>query len=162
WCVGEIIVTQDEWLTSVPVEITGDPLWRMEVYRLALFMSDIAWPDACKLMQNHSTLGLSDQLYRATGSISANIAEGYSRQSGKDQARYYEYALGSARESRTWYYQPRHIFTDQVVLHRIKLLTSIIQLLMTMIPAERGYKLLEAHEPYEVDLSTLLNDIPFA
>ncbi len=155
-------MTQDEWLTSVPVEITGDPLWRMEVYRLALFMSDIAWPDACKLMQNHSTLGLSDQLYRATGSISANIAEGYSRQSGKDQARYYEYALGSARESRTWYYQARHILTDQVVLHRIKLLTSIIRLLMTMIPAERGYKLLEARDPYEVDLSTLLNDIPFA
>ncbi len=134
----------------------------MEVYRLALFMSDIAWPDACKLMQNHSTLGLSDQLYRATGSISANIAEGYSRQSGKDQARYYEYALGSARESRTWYYQARHILTENVALHRIKLLTSIIRLLMTMIPAERGYKLLEAREPYEVDLSTLLNDIPFA
>ena len=162
WCVREVIVTQDEWLTTVPIEITGDPLWRMEVYRLALFMSDIAWPDACKLMQNHSTLGLSDQLYRATGSISANIAEGYSRQSGKDQARYYEYALGSARESRTWYYQARHILTDQVALHRIKLLTSIIRLLMTMIPAERGYKLLEARDPYEVDLSTLLNDIPFA
>lgn len=102
------------------------------------------------------------QLYRATGSISANIAEGHSRQSGKDQADYYEYALGSTHESRTWYYQARHIFTDQVVLHRIKLLTSIIRLLMTMIPAERGYKLLEAREPYEVDLSTLLNDIPFA
>jgi hypothetical protein len=76
----------DEWLASVPAEITGDPLWRMEVYRLALFVSDIAWPDTCKLMQNHSTLGLSDQLYRATGSISANFAEGYSRRSGKDQA----------------------------------------------------------------------------
>ena len=162
WCVKGKTVTHDEWLASIPAEITGDPLWRMEVYRLALFMSDITWPDTCKLMQNHSTLGLSDQLYRATGSISANIAEGYSRQSGKDQARYYEYALGSARESRTWYYQARHILSESVVLHRIKLLTSIIRLLMTMIPAERGYKLSEPRESYEVDLTDLLNNVPLA
>ena len=152
----------DEWLAAVPADIAGDPLWRMEAYRLALFISDIAWPDTCKLMQNHSTLGLSDQLCRATGSISANIAEGYSRQSGKDQARFYEYALGSARESRTWYYQGRYVLAEGVALHRIKLLTSIIRLLMTMIPAERGYKLSESREPYEVDLTDLLNNVPLA
>jgi four helix bundle protein len=151
-----------EWLTTVPTEITGDPLWRMEVYRLALFVSDIAWPDACRLMRNHSTIGLSDQLYRATGSISANIAEGYRRQSGKDQARFYEYALGSARESRTWYHQGRHILAENVTLHRIKLLTSIIRLLLTIIPNERGYKLSEPREPYGVDPTDLLNNVLLA
>ncbi len=134
----------------------------MEVYRLALFANDLAWPDACRLSQNHSLIGLSDQLYRATGSISANIAEGYSRQSGKDQARFYEYALGSARESRTWYYQGRHGLTDPVSQHRIKLLTSIIRLLLTMIPAERGYKLAEPRESYQIDLTDLLNNVPWS
>ena len=150
-----------DWLTTVPTEITGDLLWRMEVYRRALFASDLAWLDACHLMHHHSTLGLSDQLYRATGSISANIAGGYSRPSGKDQTRFYEYALGAARESRTWYYQGRHVLTEGVTLHRIKLLTSIIRLLLTITPNERGY-LSEPRKLYDVDLADLLNNVPLA
>jgi hypothetical protein len=39
-------MTYEEWLASVPQELTDDPLWRMEVYRLALFASDLAWHDA--------------------------------------------------------------------------------------------------------------------
>ena len=31
----------EEWLACVPEEITGDSLWRMDVYRLALFVGDI-------------------------------------------------------------------------------------------------------------------------
>ena len=84
----------DEWLASVPVEITGDAVWQMKVYRLAVFTGDLAWQDVSKLTLDKRVVGLADQLYRAVGSIGANIAEGYSRQSGKDQARFYEYALG--------------------------------------------------------------------
>ena len=76
----------------MPVEFTGDPLWRMQVYRLALFLADLSWHDVSKLAQDRRTVELSDQLFRAVGSVHANIAEGYSRQSGKDQARFYEYA----------------------------------------------------------------------
>src|SRR2546425_1188711 len=93
-----------QWLESVPVALTGDPLWRSEVYRLALFSGELAWHDVTQLLRDKRTISLSDQLYRAVGSISSNIAEGYSRQSGKDQARHYEYSLGSARESRNWYF----------------------------------------------------------
>lgn len=88
------IMTYKEWLETVPRELTEDPLWRMEVYRLSVFAADLAWPDATKLIQDKRTISLADQLYRAVGSVSGNIAEGYGRQSGKDQARYYEYALG--------------------------------------------------------------------
>ncbi len=96
------ITTYEEWLDSVPQELTGDPLWRMEVYRLAVLAGDLAWHDVSKLAGDRRMIGLADQLYRAVGSIGANIAEGYSKQSGKDQARFYEYALGSAREARGW------------------------------------------------------------
>ena len=34
-----------EWLVDVPSEITRDPIWKLEVYRLALFAGDIAWQD---------------------------------------------------------------------------------------------------------------------
>lgn len=90
----------EEWLEEVPDAICDDALWRMQVYRLALFSADLARRDTCKLVEHPQMRSLSDQLYRAVGSISANISEGYSRASRRDQARFYEYALGSAREAR--------------------------------------------------------------
>ena len=48
-------MTYEEWLASVPVELTDDPLWRMEVYRLALFASDLAWYDVSKLVKDRRT-----------------------------------------------------------------------------------------------------------
>ena len=156
-------MTYEEWLAQVPSEFTGDPLWRMQVYRLALFLADLAWHDVRKLAQDRRVVGLSDQLFRAVGSVHANIAEGYSRQSGKDQARFYEYALGSAREARGWYYQGRPVLCEAVAVHRIKLLTDIARLLNTIIPSERGYKMSEEPGVYAVRSSpddTLLTVIP--
>src|ERR1043165_2427044 len=123
-------MTYKEWLQSVPECLTNDFLWRIEAYRFALFASDLAWSDVTKLGQDRRTLSLADQLYRAVGSIGANLAEGYSRRSGKDQARMHEYALGSAREARDWYYKGRHVLPDRVAAHRMDLLTSIIRLLL--------------------------------
>ena len=150
----------DDWLASVPEEITNDSLWRMEVYRLALFASDLAWRDVSQLVQDKRTISLSDQLYEAVGSISANIAEGYSRSSGKDEARFYEYSLGSAREARTWYFQGRHVLGAAVAAHRIKLLTQIIRLLLTIIPVERRRKLAEEQAVYDTNITDLLDNPP--
>jgi four helix bundle protein len=113
-----------------------------------LFLNDVGWLDVTKLMKDRRTIGLSDQLYRALGSISANIEEGYSRGSNKDRTRFYEYSLGSSRESRGWYYRGRHVLGEMVVQHRLKLLTEIIRLLLTMIPEERGYTVHDKNAPY--------------
>src|SRR3972149_3748794 len=153
-------MTFEEWLASVPAEITDDPLWRMEVYRLALFASDLAWHDVSRLAQDKRTISLADQLYEAVGSISANIAEGYSRGSGQDAARFYEYSLGSAREARTWYYQGRHVLGAAVALHRIRLLTQIVRLLLTIIPVERRRKLAEEQAAYDINIADLLDNPP--
>jgi hypothetical protein len=85
------------------------------------------------------------------GSISANLAEGYSRGTGKDRARFYEYALGSARESRDWYYKGRHVLGETVTKHRLSLLTQIIRLLLTMIPQQRGRILREQRACYQTE-----------
>ena len=153
-------MTYEEWLDSVPVEMTGGPVWRMKAYRLALFASDLGWHDVSRLIKDRRTLGLADQLYRAIGSVSANVAEGYSRRSNKDQARFYEYALGSARESRVWYWQGRHVLPQAVVTHRTQLLTQIIRLLLTMVPATRGRKLSEEPALYDADAVDLGDDPP--
>ncbi len=89
-----------EWEGAVPPEIRGDALWKLEAYRLALFAAEVGWFDVSKLMQDKRTLDLADQLYRALVSIGANVAEGYSRGAHKERAHFYEYSLGSARESR--------------------------------------------------------------
>lgn len=147
-----------EWEKQVPAELKGDPLWKVEMFRLALLMADLSWPDATKLLQDKRTLDLSGQLLRAVGSISANFAEGYSRGTGKDRARFYGYALGSARESRVWYYQGRHVLTVSVANHRIKLLTQIIRYLLKTIPEQRGQTLREEPASYQLSIDPFLND----
>ncbi|MFN8440748.1 MAG: four helix bundle protein [Caldilineaceae bacterium] len=151
-------MTFNEWSASVPPEIRQDALWTVEVYRLALFLSDLCWHDVTKLMSDERMRRLIGQLYDAVGSVSANVAEGYSRGTGKDRARFYEYALGSARESRDWYFKARHILGQTVFLHRTQLLTQIIKLLLRMVPDQRKAVLKELEVSYEVN-STVSENI---
>jgi four helix bundle protein len=149
-------------MEGVPREIKDDALWQMMLYRQALFLGEMVWFDVCKLVDDRRTMRLSDQLYRAIGSISANIAEGYSRASRKDQARFYEYGLGSARESRDWYYKGRHVLGKPVAGHRLGLLVHIIRQLLTLVPSTRGRKLAEEPTPYDAHpLDSLLTHIPY-
>ncbi len=143
----------DKWVARLPKEITGDSLWKMEAYRLALFATEIGWHDVTELMKERRTQGSADQLYRALGSVSANLAEGYSHPTGKSRAQYYQYALGSAREARDWYCKSHHVLKDEVVQHRISLLTQITKLLLTMVPQQRGKTLVlrEAQAAYRID-----------
>jgi four helix bundle protein len=135
------MLSYEEWQAAVPPEIRSDALWRITAYRLALYLSDLAWHDATLLMRDRRTLGLAGQFYDAAGSISANIGEGYSRGTGRDRARFYEYALGSAREARDWYFKGRHVLDSAVVRERLALLREIIQLLLTMVPEQRAHLL---------------------
>jgi four helix bundle protein len=146
----------DEWQGGVPDEIKGDSLWNLEVYRLGLFVADISWQDALALSKMPLTRDLANQLYRAVCSISANIAEGFSRSTGKDRARFLEYSLGSAREARDWYYKSRHTLKEEVVKHRINFLTQIIKMLSVLTPHQRQKGIRE--EPAEYLISSQLSD----
>lgn len=139
----------EDWITTVPDEIRRDPLWRVQAYRLALFVGEESWPHVSRLVQDLRTRALSDQLYRAVGSVSANIAEGYSRGGGRDRARFYEYALGSAREARDWYYKARHTLGDEVATQQIDRLAQLTRLLLTMTKDQRTVHLREHHESYD-------------
>jgi four helix bundle protein len=141
-----------EWEKTVPETFKADTLWKVKAYRLALYLSDLCWQDASVLLKDKRTISLADQLFRSSGSIGANIAEGYSRSTGKDRALFYQYALGSARESRDWYYKARFILGEQVSDLREQVLTEILRLLLTMIPQQRGHTIREDEIPYEVNL----------
>ena len=159
-----IPVTFESWKEQVPKDIREDPLWEVEVYRLSLFASDVCWQDAGTLREKRRTRSLADQLYRSVGSISANVAEGFSRGTGKDRARFYEYALGSARESRDWYFKGRFVLGESVVDHRLDFMTQIIRLLLVMVPDQRGDEIREPGRSYEGSVSgdeNLLEGVPF-
>ncbi len=126
-----------QWINQIPIEIKEDAVWSLKAYQAALFAADLCWLDT-KPIINKKMFSLSDQLYRSVGSISANIAEGYSRHSLKEQARFYEIALGSTREGKDWYFKSRHILGEEIAIHRLKLLTSIAKLLLTMINERRN------------------------
>ena len=147
-----------EWLTTVPTEITQDPLWKLEAYRLGLFVAEIGWEDVVLLNKNNLTRDAADQIIRSLDSISANIAEGYSRSTGKDRARYFEYALGEAREARDRYFKARRVLKQDVVLHRIKLLTQIVKMLNVFVPTQRQRGIREETGVY-VTLSEFENEI---
>jgi four helix bundle protein len=139
-------MTYEQWEARVPASILGDAVWTMRVYRLSLFLADLAWSDVTKLLKDRRTREVADQLYRAVDSIGANLTEGYSRSSGRDEARFYEYALGSARESRHHYFGGRHVLGETVLNHRIALLAEIIRLTLAMVPSRReGPRLRKAH-----------------
>ena len=130
-------LTFEQWQEGVHADIRNDVMWRMEAYRLSLFLSDLAWTDCDKLLADRRTREIADQLCRATGKISAQIAEGYSRTTAKDRVLFYAYALGSLRESRDWYFKSRHVFEPNVTDHRVALCTSVIRLVLATIKNER-------------------------
>jgi four helix bundle protein len=127
-----------QWEELISPRFRADPLWRTSAYRYATYLSDLAWEDATRLERRVITRALGAQLCRAAGSVGANIAEGYSRGSGRDRVRIYEYALSSARECASWYHSSRHALGDDVACARIDLIQRICRLLLATIPAERS------------------------
>ena len=111
-CRRRIISGMSHFGPAVSHETANDPLFRMRAYRLAADLREIAWHDAKVLSGDPVTERITGQLYAAVTSIAANLSEGYSRSSGKDRARVFEYALGSARESINWYQAARPVLGD--------------------------------------------------
>jgi four helix bundle protein len=122
---------------TVPEDMRQDPLWGLRVYRSALYAAELGRRDSAWLAKKTGYGNLADQLSRATSSISVNIAEGYSRRGRRDRGRFYEYALGSARESRDWYYQAREAMGDNATLARVSLHTSIVRIMTVLTRSAR-------------------------
>ena len=126
-----VLLSFSEWVAARDVARTGDPLWAVQAYRLA------SYENACHTFDRQANQSFSkavsvDQLTQAIGSISANIAEGYSRTSRPDQNRFYGYALGSTREAIEWYDNLRFDL-GTVTDDRQSTLIQVRRLLLTML-----------------------------
>jgi four helix bundle protein len=129
-----------EWEATLPVLFRQDPIWRTPAYRFGLWLSDLVKADASRLRLDRNSGNDADQLLRAVGAISSNLSEGYSRTTGAERARYYDYALATARESKDWYFKARHVLGNDTIEQRHEVLDRIIRILTAIIPRERDDK----------------------
>jgi four helix bundle protein len=109
----------------------------MRVYQLGWKLRPASLEDAVVIRLDPITEEIAGQLYTAVGSIVANLVEGYSRSSGRDRARIFEYALGSGRESIEWYEASRHLLEPEIFDDRMAVLNEIVRMLLAIIPRER-------------------------
>ena len=133
-------MTYEEWENSLPEVVRNDVTFRVQAYRLASFLGACAELDTRSVVRDQRYLKSAAQLCDATGSISANIADGYPRRSGPDRARFFEYALTSTAEVKSWYLHTRIHLPPETLEARYALLTSITRLLLTMIRSSRRDK----------------------
>ncbi|MBC7225730.1 MAG: four helix bundle protein [Thermoflexales bacterium] len=133
-------ITFEEWAGTVPQSICQDPLWRFQVYPKALYLFELAWQDCAILIRDPRGRAIAEQLIRSAGSICANIEEGYGRGYGKEFSYFLRIAIGSARESRGWYYRAHHLLPREVLEHRLALLDEIIAMLAPNIERQRRYR----------------------
>ena len=127
-------VRYEEWVKQVPESLRRDPVWKFAAYPKALFLFELAWDDSGQLMRDVRGRVVGVQLIRSTGSINANIDEGFGRgiEAG-EYVQFLRYALGSARETRRWYYGARKLLPAEVIEHRMGLCDEIVALLVTAI-----------------------------
>ena len=128
----------ERWQATPPPELFGDPMWRLPAYRLSRFLASIVPSDADRIRERMRSTYLSDQLQRAVDSIGINIAEGYGRLHGRERARFFEFALGSAREAREWYARAERFLESGQAIGRARLLTRIVKILTVAVPQERA------------------------
>jgi four helix bundle protein len=130
-------MTYEEWERGVPEVIKADPVWQFYAYRKALFLYDLVWEDSELLMRDRRGQVIAEQLIDSAGSICANIEEGYGRGYGKDRNYFLRISVGSARETRGWYYRARHLLSTAVLEQRLTLASEVIALLVTELNKQR-------------------------
>jgi len=118
------------WEACVPRSLRDDQMWKFHAYRVALYLLDLANRDVDELRGRQCFPHQRDQLIRAVASISANVAEGFGRNSAPDRARCFGIALGSLRESFTWYRAVESELSSEIVELRFDQLSELRRILI--------------------------------
>ena len=130
----------EEWEKTVPDAVKNDPVWQFYAHRKALYIYDLMWDDCGQLLHDPRGRAVAEQITRSIGSISANIEEGYGRGYGKDRNYFLRVAVGSARESKGWYFRARRLISPDALKSRLILCDDIISLLVTELNHQRQYR----------------------
>jgi four helix bundle protein len=135
--IPEPSAEQLAWERTCSRAITSDTLWKLDVYRAALFLLHCARADLRSIPGLRPEDELADQLLTAAASVSAHIGESYGRWGVADQLKFLGYALGSVRECISWYNASRDRLPNAVVDEREMLIARIRALLLGYIRSLR-------------------------
>jgi four helix bundle protein len=136
--VARELATYEEWEHSVHERVKAEPIWAFLGYRKALFLYDLAWEDCGKLVKDSRGRAIAQQLIRSVGSISANLEEGHGRGYGKQRDWFVGVSIGSARESKGWYWKSHRLLSVAVLDHRLALLDEIIALTVAELARQKN------------------------
>ncbi len=117
------------WEERAPVALRTDPAWRFHAYRVALYALDGVRDDVPAIRRAVGA-EIAEQLLHCIASISANIGEGLGRPTPPDRARFISMALGSLRESFSWYQASSEAFEPEVLDRRLSDLAELRSLLL--------------------------------
>jgi four helix bundle protein len=131
-------VSYDVWEAEVHTRIKAESIWRFFGYRKALYAFDLAWYDCDILRSDLRGKAIAQQLIRSAGSIPANMEEGHARGYGKQRNWFLRVSLGSARETKGWYWRAHHLLSQDIVDARLSLLDEIIALTVTELRRQRA------------------------
>lgn len=119
------------WDDRQPAFEKADPLWTLLAYRLARYAMDLARDDLGRTRRISAEV--RGQLSASVTSIAANLSEGYSRNTPRERARFYSYALGSAREAGVWYASIAADLPDGLAESRMAVLSRIRRLVFGLV-----------------------------
>jgi four helix bundle protein len=117
---------------------TVDPLAKYPFYVKASAFYESVLDDSEKLGGDYRSREIVRQLVRSSGSIPANIEEGYGRGTRNEFIYFLTVACGSARETRGWYERCRRFLPAHVIEERQNELDEIISLLVSTIRTLKG------------------------
>lgn len=129
----------DEWLQTVHPRVQREQIWQSIAYRKALYFYDCVWRDCDVLRADIRGKAIVGQLTRSAGSISANLEEGHGRGYGKQRDWFWTVAIGSARESKGWYWRAHQLLSSETLDDRLAVLDEIIALLVSELKRQRAY-----------------------
>ena len=110
-----------------------DPLNKYPFYVKACELYEGALADSETLGRDYRGREIVKQLVRSSGSVAANVEEGYGRGTRKEFIYFLTVACGSARETRGWYQRSRRFLPVAVVEQRLRQIDEIIGLLVATI-----------------------------
>ncbi|HKZ45905.1 MAG TPA: four helix bundle protein [Thermodesulfobacteriota bacterium] len=105
------------------------------VWQKAVELFTLAVKDVERFPQKKASRIIEDQLLRAVGSISANIAEGFGRKGAKELSYHLGVSKGSSAESEDWYEKIKNIgyLDENTIKDRLGRLDEIRKMLNSFI-----------------------------
>ena len=109
----------------------NDPLRKYPFYVKACELFELMWDDTELLGRDYRGREIARQLVRSSGSIAANVEEGYGRGTRKEFIYFLTVACGSARETRGWYQRSGRLLASELIAQRTALMDEILGLLIS-------------------------------